>query len=71
MATLHSDCSDLVGLVHETGVIIREVRDLEDQIEIEKSRNVASNLDRITIDLKLVEKEGKDILEKINKSKTK
>lgn len=32
LATLHSDCSDLVDLVEETGAIIREIRDLEEQV---------------------------------------
>jgi len=32
LATLHSDCSDLVQMVEETGAIIREIRDLEEQV---------------------------------------
>lgn len=43
---------------------MREVRDLEDQIDQEKARNGESNLDRITNDLKLVEEEGKDLQER-------
>lgn len=44
---------------------MREIRDLEEQIETEKARNVAETLHRITADLKLAEDEGKDILQKI------
>lgn len=68
LATLHSDCSDLIALVRETGGIMREVRDIEDQIENEKNRNISSNLERITTDLKLVESEGKDLQVKIKKA---
>ncbi|XP_037039865.1 coiled-coil domain-containing protein 22 homolog [Bradysia coprophila] len=68
LATLHSDCSDLIALVRETGGIMREVRDIEDQIENEKNRNISSNLERITADLKLVESEGKDLQVKIKKA---
>lgn len=65
MATLHADCNDLVSLVQETGAVMREIRDLEDQIETEKARNVAETLHRITTDLQLAEDERKDILQKI------
>ena len=37
LATLHSDCSELVTLVEETGATIREIRDLEEQVYIKKS----------------------------------
>jgi O-succinylbenzoate synthase len=32
LATLHSDCSDLVQMVEETGATVREIRDLEEQV---------------------------------------
>ena len=32
LATLHSDCSELVTLVEDTGATIREIRDLEEQV---------------------------------------
>lgn len=32
LATLHSDCSELVNLVEETGATVREIRDLEEQV---------------------------------------
>lgn len=54
-----------MSLVQETGAVMREIRDLEEQIETEKGRNVAETLNRITADLKLAEDEGKDILQKI------
>ncbi|XP_031838393.1 coiled-coil domain-containing protein 22 homolog isoform X2 [Nomia melanderi] len=57
LATLHSDCSELVNLVEETGATIREIRDLEEQIDSESTKNVGANLERITADLKQMKQE--------------
>lgn len=57
LATLHSDCSELVNLVEETGATIREIRDLEEQIDSESAKNVGANLERITADLKQMQQE--------------
>ncbi|XP_058461138.1 coiled-coil domain-containing protein 22 homolog [Malaya genurostris] len=51
LVTLHSDCAELIGLVQETGSVKREIRDLEDQIENEKTRNTVTNLAQITNDV--------------------
>lgn len=61
LATLHSDCNELITLVQDTGAIQREIRELEEQIDSEKTKNVASNLERITADLKQMEKESREI----------
>lgn len=66
MATLHSNCGDLIQMVNETGMVEREIRDLQDQIENERDRNVPDNLKRITNDLKLLDTEAKDTQDKIN-----
>ncbi|CAL1678069.1 unnamed protein product [Lasius platythorax] len=57
LATLHSDCNELVSLVEETGATIREIRDLEEQIDSESAKNVGANLERITADLKQMKQE--------------
>ncbi|KAH0949806.1 hypothetical protein HN011_010228 [Eciton burchellii] len=57
LATLHSDCSELVNLVEETGATIREIRDLEEQVDSESAKNVGANLERITADLKQMKQE--------------
>lgn len=67
LITLHSHCSNLIVLVKETGSVMREIRDLEDQIEQEKSRNILANLENILGDLKLMEAESKNLQEKISK----
>ncbi|XP_076231002.1 coiled-coil domain-containing protein 22 homolog isoform X2 [Calliopsis andreniformis] len=57
LATLHSDCNELVSLVEETGATVREIRDLEEQIDSESTKNVGANLERITADLKQMKQE--------------
>ncbi|XP_070166150.1 coiled-coil domain-containing protein 22 homolog [Polyergus mexicanus] len=57
LAMLHSDCNELVSLVEETGATIREIRDLEEQIDSESAKNVGANLERITADLKQMRQE--------------
>lgn len=34
LATLHSECSELVKMLEETGANVRESRDLEDQVSL-------------------------------------
>lgn len=53
-------------MVNETGLVEREIRDLQDQIENERDRNVPDNLKRITDDLKLLDVEAKETQDKIN-----
>uniref|UniRef100_T1GNN5 Coiled-coil domain-containing protein 22 homolog n=1 Tax=Megaselia scalaris TaxID=36166 RepID=T1GNN5_MEGSC len=65
LATLHSDCRDLIAFVEETGQVTREIRDIEDQIEKERTRDISKNLEKIMIDIKLVEKESAELQEKI------
>lgn len=54
LATLHADLGGVVDLVTETGVVIREVRDIEDQVDMERSKNVAGNLEQILTDIQMM-----------------
>lgn len=44
---------------------MREIRDIEDQIENEKARDISKNLVKIMVDIKQVEKESAELQEKI------
>lgn len=61
LVTLHSDCEDIIQSVHEIGMIMREIRDIDDQVEIIKSRNISSNLQQISTDLNEMEVYGKNL----------
>ncbi|XP_075214040.1 coiled-coil domain-containing protein 22-like [Lycorma delicatula] len=57
LAMLHSDFAELVEMVEETGAILREIRDLEEQIEVEMAKHTADNLERIMADLQQMRRE--------------
>uniref|UniRef100_A0AAG5DNG7 Coiled-coil domain-containing protein 22 homolog n=1 Tax=Anopheles atroparvus TaxID=41427 RepID=A0AAG5DNG7_ANOAO len=65
LVALHTECSELVGLVQETGAVKREVRELEDQIENEKDRNVVANLAQIGQDLEEMQQDSRRLEEAI------
>lgn len=56
LATLHADCTEIVALVEETGTIIRDIRDLEEQVEVERGKNVEESLVKILADLEEIQK---------------
>ncbi|KAG8333084.1 Coiled-coil domain-containing protein 22 [Homalodisca vitripennis] len=55
---LHSDCEQVVAMIEETGAIVREIRDLEEQIEVERAKDTASKLERISADLRQMKQES-------------
>ncbi|XP_053659330.1 coiled-coil domain-containing protein 22 homolog [Anopheles marshallii] len=65
LVALHTECSELIALVQDTGTVKREVRELEDQIEHEKDRNVAANLSQIEQDLEEMQQESRRLEEAI------
>lgn len=65
LAALHENCEQLVQTVADTGVIMREIRELEDQIENESKNKVLSNLEKITSDYQQMKKENQSMIEKI------
>ncbi|XP_074650144.1 coiled-coil domain-containing protein 22 homolog [Tubulanus polymorphus] len=69
LAALHENCDMLIKTVEETGIYMREIRELEDQIENENSKKVAANLERISNDLLQMKKENATLITKI-KSKS-
>ncbi|XP_044735702.1 coiled-coil domain-containing protein 22 homolog [Chrysoperla carnea] len=57
LVTLHSDCNDIIEVAKQTGSIVREIRDLQEQVDTEKSYDIGARIDRITADLEQVRKE--------------
>ncbi|CAF2471066.1 unnamed protein product [Rotaria sp. Silwood2] len=47
LVAFHSDCDAIYKIVEEIGVIIREIRELEDQIEVESQKNMTTNLETL------------------------
>lgn len=67
MASLHADFNELIVLIQTTGTLIREVRDLGEQIENQRKCNISSNLERITLDLEQMKFESVALIEQIKK----
>jgi len=65
LASLHENCKELINSVEETGLILREIRDLEDQIEMESQKNTATNLERISADFKQMKEENNALAKKL------
>lgn len=54
LISLHTEFSELIALIENTGSIQREIRDLEDQIDNERQHNVHLKLEQITKDLEMI-----------------
>lgn len=65
LAALHENFNVLIETITETGQIAREIRDLEDQIDTERKKNISSNLERINNDYKQIKSENHELLSKI------
>ncbi|PFX20789.1 Coiled-coil domain-containing protein 22-like [Stylophora pistillata] len=63
------NCKELIQSVEETGSIVREIRDLEDQIEMKSQKNTATNLERITADYKQMKEENNALAKKLKAAK--
>ncbi|XP_033631896.1 coiled-coil domain-containing protein 22 homolog [Asterias rubens] len=65
LAALHENFDQLIKTVEETGSIVREIRDLEDQIESESNKKTTANLEKISADNKEMKKENATLLAKV------
>ncbi|XP_065829154.1 coiled-coil domain-containing protein 22 homolog [Oscarella lobularis] len=65
LAKLHETCGGIVTSVIETGTVLREIRELEEQIETERQKSVTASLQRITDDLKQMKQENSALVAKI------
>lgn len=67
LASLHENCNSLVKSVEKTGAMLKDVSDLEEQIEQEE--RVSENLDKILKDFDEIKQENQTLLQEI-KSRT-
>lgn len=55
LASLHASCNEICDLVSLTGQMTKESRELEVQIDREHMRNIATSLEKITLDIQKFE----------------
>uniref|UniRef100_A0A671LK99 Coiled-coil domain-containing protein 22 n=1 Tax=Sinocyclocheilus anshuiensis TaxID=1608454 RepID=A0A671LK99_9TELE len=65
LAALHENCTQLIQTIEDTGTIMREIRDLEEQIETENGKKTVSNLEKILEDYKAIRQENSALAAKI------
>ncbi|XP_006876747.1 PREDICTED: coiled-coil domain-containing protein 22 [Chrysochloris asiatica] len=68
LAALHENCSQLIQTIEDTGTIMREVRDLEEQIETEMGKKTLSNLEKIREDYRALRQENAGLLGRIREA---
>lgn len=65
LAALHENCNQLIQTIEDTGTILREIRDLEEQIEAENNNKTVANLERILDDYKAIRQENSALAAKV------
>ncbi|KAF5302283.1 hypothetical protein FQA39_LY10322 [Lamprigera yunnana] len=65
LATLHNDCGDVVQAVTNLGLVERECRTVQEQIEAELAREISSKLERLNKDILEMRKENATLITKI------
>ncbi|KAM4696950.1 LOW QUALITY PROTEIN: coiled-coil domain-containing protein 22 [Rhinophrynus dorsalis] len=68
LAALHENCSHLIQTIEDTGTILREIRDLEEQIETETAKKTLSNLQKIMEDYKAIKQENALLLGRVKEA---
>ncbi|KAK7884487.1 hypothetical protein WMY93_027610 [Mugilogobius chulae] len=68
LAALHENCNQLIQTIEDTGSILREIRDLEEQIESENGNKTVANLERILEDYKAIRQENSALAGKISEA---
>ncbi|KAI5763904.1 CCDC22 [Gulo gulo luscus] len=68
LAALHENCSQLIQTIEDTGTIMREVRDLEEQIETEMGKKTLSNLEKIREDYRALRQENASLLGRVRET---
>ncbi|XP_055022284.1 LOW QUALITY PROTEIN: coiled-coil domain-containing protein 22 [Boleophthalmus pectinirostris] len=66
LAALHENCNQLIQTIEDTGSILREIRDLEEQIESEHGNKTVANLERILEDYKAIRQENAALAAKVS-----
>ncbi|XP_007956563.1 coiled-coil domain-containing protein 22 [Orycteropus afer afer] len=68
LAALHENCSQLIQTIEDTGTIMREVRDLEEQMETEMGKKTLSNLEKIREDYRALRQENAGLLGRVREA---
>lgn len=65
LAALHENCNQLIQTIEDSGTILREIRDLEEQIETENGNKTLASLEKILDDYKAIRQENSVLAAKV------
>ncbi|XP_049608204.1 coiled-coil domain-containing protein 22 [Syngnathus scovelli] len=65
LAALHENCNQLIQTIEDTGTILREIRDLEEQIDTENTNKLVANLEKILEDYRAIRQENSALAAKV------
>lgn len=68
LVTLHTDCNDIVKILTETGNLKKEMKNLEEQIDLLCSKNIGENLVQIQKDIQHMKNENKALVQQLRGS---
>jgi len=71
LSSIHEECYNTVEAVRKTGALKREIRELEDIVEMERQKDLASKTEKLKKDLELLQNENKEMTKKYRKLKGK
>lgn len=66
LAGLHKDCNEIVAAISNLGILEREYRNLEEQVESEISKEYGTKLERVNKDLLEIKKEIASLIKENN-----
>ncbi|KAL1463308.1 hypothetical protein WDU94_015071 [Cyamophila willieti] len=69
LVTLHTDCNEIVKVVTEIGNLKKEMKNLEEQIDVLCGKNLGENLVQIQQDIEHMRGEGNILLQQIESAK--
>ncbi|XP_012557176.2 coiled-coil domain-containing protein 22 homolog isoform X1 [Hydra vulgaris] len=65
LAAIHENFANLIKTVEETGTVLREIRDLEEQIDKFNDNEIEENLQKLRNDLSQMKKENDEMIAKL------
>jgi len=65
LASLHGDCGEILRLVKESGALVRDIKDLEEQVETRQRQDTAAKLRQLTADLEQMRLENQQLQRQI------
>jgi len=64
---VHGRCNEITEMIRKTGSVSREIREIQNQIKQEESRDFSSKIEKLATDMKILQKENSDLAKLLKK----